>query len=80
MPRRVFAAVMVALARTWRALRGAARFATSAGAIIVLMLLAGSTCAVAGVQLLHGTAWALLTAAVILFVLAGLLLRGIARG
>lgn len=80
MPRRVISAVMVALARMWRSLRGAARLSTSAGAIIVQLLLAGSTCAVAGVQLLQGTAWALLTAAVILFVLAGLLLRGIARG
>lgn len=45
-------------------------------ALIVLMLAAAGACTVAGVWMLSGVPWALLSAAVILFALAGLAMRG----
>lgn len=52
----------------------------SPGAVIGAMLIAGAGCAVAGVYLLAGPAWALIAAAAILFALAGVALRGGASG
>lgn len=48
--------------------------------LIVLMLIAAGSCTVAGVWMLVGTAWALLSAAAILFVLAALAMRGMRNG
>lgn len=48
------------------------------GVLIALMLLAGAACLVAGVSLLAGQAWALISAGLLLFLLAGIALRGAA--
>lgn len=57
-----------------------ARATTQPAFVIALMLLAASACAVTGVWLLVGTAWAFVAASVVLFVLAGIALRGMTHG
>lgn len=47
--------------------------------VLCLLLLSGGACAVTGVNMLFGQACALLCAAIILFTLAWLLLRGVSN-
>lgn len=48
------------------------------GVLIALMLTAGACCLVTGVALLLGQAWAFIAAGALLFLLAGVALRGAA--
>ncbi len=58
----------------------AIRFLLAPATVVIVLLFAGVACAVAGVSLLYGTAWALICAAVLCFLLALLLLRGVSNG
>jgi hypothetical protein len=56
----------------------AGQTASSARVVLCILLIIGSTCAIVAVFMLGGTAPALLTASTICFVLAYLILRGLA--
>jgi hypothetical protein len=56
------------------------RATTQPAAIVALMLLAAGACAVAGVWMLVGVAWALIAASFVLFGLAAIALRGMTYG
>lgn len=74
------ARIGVAVARTSARLRRIAAHLVSPAFVIVLLLASGFGCAVIGVLMLAGQAWALITAAVLLFALAFLMLRGASNG
>jgi hypothetical protein len=48
--------------------------------VVTVLLLAGAACGVSGVHLLAGQGWALIAAAVILFVLAAAIARSLTGG
>lgn len=70
----------VAANRAAARLRRIAAALVSPAFVIVALLACGFACAVAGVLMLAGQAWALIVAAVLLFALAFLMLRGASHG
>ena len=72
--------VQIAWRRTGARLRRMLAALIAPSTIILALLVSGFCCAVAGVAMLAGDAWALITAAVLLFAAALLMLRGAANG
>lgn len=70
----------LAVVKLSQRLRRIAAAMVSPAFVIVVLLASGFACAVAGVLMLAGTAWALITAAALLFALAFLMLRGASNG
>lgn len=56
------------------------RWAMSPAVIVAAMLIAATACTAVGVYLMFGQGWALIAVSAILFGLAGIMLRGLARG
>lgn len=67
-----------ALSAIARRATGAIAAVVAPGVLIALMLLAGAACLVTGVAMLAGQAWAFVAAGLLLFLLAGIALRGAA--
>lgn len=66
--------------RATRALHSVVALVFSLGSVVTTLLVSASACGFYGMEQLFGRAWAYLGLAGVLFLIAGLLLRGVTRG